>query len=608
MASSSPASGQQLHAAASVGAAEDGPSVADTIPLICMTPPSSSCSSAPSAQLRTGDQIKVEHKVGATNKAFEDYTYDVFLAYSPMYTEAAQRIYSLLKDLFVGSEGRRLRVFFNQEAPAPHNIRVCHALCNSVVVMPLISPRTFETGDCTVLVEHAVALELLEWGRVRTIVPVFIGPCSNANVPEDVAQSVGKTALQWLRNEGLPSMPKDEPESNPLQRHGRVVQQTCGAICRFQGCTVTTGGSLTSWMSAASLVRDVVQEVSAWLELERQRLACAQAVSLRCNLDPSPDNALSPSSVPLGPHPGASSPPLGPDSGEHLWVGFSASDHEHFQQEMQDWVTDFRQGRPDSKWTLCHLLLADFMVDRETRFADGALPLWEQVCQRASATQDSMVLITEFDSFVRNRKIQSPKLVHWGCIPMDDAPNSEFPRASFEVITQLVSKHLTRVQLVMWQGFAERWRLAAAGGPTNADCKQLLSKAERILETVLRSQNIHVLGSILSIRGYVLFLRVPSLLGIVAWQWLLQRRFTGLPELALHILASSQGTFLPELHQWNNDMKVDLPAALKLIASMPSNVLDAESWPLSWGALFARSPGVLCTRGAFFHVFSCCRV
>ena len=91
------------------------------------------------------------------------------------------------------------------------------------------------------------------------------------------------------------------------------------------------------------------------------------------------------------------------------------------------------------------------------------------------------------------------------------------------------------------------------------------------------------LGSILTTGDYgdfVLFLRVPRLVGLLIWQWLTYRHFTGLPELGFQVLASSTGDVLPQLYNWDQAMALDLPVVLQRLADLPQNLKDAESWSL----------------------------
>ena len=519
-----------------------------------------------SASSPTRPQAQAKPQAGRP-RHLEGYQYDVFISCGDADLDAGHDLADRLTALTIIDKidgcayTRPLRVFLDH---TEEGASLPHALSNSLVVVAILSPKTF--GDTVrsptspkrqsptglkaavsaaydyVLVEHSMALELLELGRVRTLVPLFIEDHTNARKPQrNAVWASQQKALRWLEGEGFIELPEQELHMLKVAslRKGRTAEETYGAVCGFHGTTMKPS-SEASCAAAASLVQKVAEEVALCIDSKRQRLECARSIVGRLQ---------SPKTRPSLSHDDPDrfsfrvDDSRGPAPDEALWVACSAIRHEDFGEDLHEWVRDFLEVRSGTAWTLCSLLLAGFVVDPQTAFRDfGAHQEWFSACRRACVATDGPDLVLLFDAFVRDGRIRSPRLEQWGCAPArrtpadgargsaadlahrptpskdphssapalangirsptsskdaqspteaDDAhPETaangvhradDFPRASFEVITRLVLEGLTGAEAETWQqDFAEKWRSAA--GPS---WRQWLADADQLLETML---------------------------------------------------------------------------------------------------------------------------
>ena len=536
-------------------------------------------SSSSKSPLTASEPSHTAHQAASAQQPPDECKYDVFLSYreQPDYN-LVEALYHRLKEKTIreiSSDGsvahRPLRPFLDKaslQRGKPWNSGdggLPHALCRSAMFVPVISPQTFAEArePDFVLVEYDMALALLQMGHIQKVLPLFVGKQVAATLPHSPSPSsrVKDKVIEWLQEERLM-----ERLDVPSLR-ARTAQQTYDEVSNFQGIPEVEHSRNSLDLAGYRVWEDVVT------------LQCEMVSAARSICSPTPDTSAGSST---------SSDLLGDKStgsDECLFVGGSKSDPEALSGEVRELLRELHRQQ-DGERRFCKLLLVHFTSLEGTSIAQHKQQCWKDICKN----DEPVDFIEEFQRYVRNGHIQSVKLTQWGL--QRDQPHEEFPRASFEVITRLVLENLDPNLSEEWQSrFVVKWRRAADAN--SKDWVPLLDKAESFLRSdVLEKPGIRVLG-LYKVYSYVVFLRVPRLLGLLLWQWLECRRWLNSPEFNLCLLASSGGAFLPNLTYWNPKVVAKLPAILKSIVCHPREVLDAASTDLDESA----PPGVALTFG-----------
>ena len=538
--------------------------------------------------------------------------YDVFLAADQAVAESlCQRLrgFYVFEEVHGHLQGRPLRVYWNTETggEGERGKGFQHALCNSSVVVLILSRHTFENtarredGQLSndVLLQHDVALELWDMGYVNHIIPLYVGDTiiEGGDLPDAVVELIRRGAIARLREAGLHNLPTDSSRrlSNvPSLLEGRTAMQTLSVIpSTFRPLKLEEHENSPD--HCAKTIYDAVHALGHFLtgdEVYRhwKHMICESLLSHDLFSVQGMDSLVAKLSM-TGAAYRLDSPPQvdSTSAGHEIWASRSMRDADAFREDVHALLKGFIDGPVTSTWRLCNLVLWGFLVDPETVIEKegndeniGSLSWWRALCQTDEGCEE---MIAQVDRFVEQGWIRSKKLQQWG-YDVARVGHERKPRASCVVIAGTVKERLRdTVTREMWQKVVEGWRDRLV-----QDC---VRDAGTFLEKFVVEQilGMHVMGRLVKTKGYIVFLRVPELLGYMFWQWLGCEQI--IPEHkpesiedppqqhGICLLVSNRGRVLPESKHLNSHIVAAIAATLNRIAALPQSLLDADSWPLS---------------------------